>query len=226
MVSWHIEPVAAPNDSRGIVTVELAANATDLLNASFVPNPMSEEQQQVFLEWRVKIHENFLTIPGAYYYKAVDPGTNTIIAAAKWLCPQVLGDPGGSIRSRSPPSFLDVDAHESASSQMRTQAQALGFAQRADLWRLQMLAVHPDYQRRGIATELVQKGLSDLVDRAEQEAYVEASPAGKRVYEKCGFVEEGSLSMMADAYVVSYMVRPAESEKGKNGEEVGKLSAG
>ena len=55
-----------------------------------------------------------------------------------------------------------------------------------ELWYLSTLAVLPEYQRRGIGRQLVTWG----VQQGEKEGVpiaLEASPDGKRLYEKCGF---------------------------------------
>ena len=55
-----------------------------------------------------------------------------------------------------------------------------------ELWYLATLAVHPDYQRRGIGRKLVTWG----VQQGEKEGVpvaLEASLDGKRLYEKNGF---------------------------------------
>jgi len=57
-------------------------------------------------------------------------------------------------------------------------------------WHLNLLATDPEYQRRGIGGKLVQWG----IERAQMEGIncaLEASTAGKSVYEKYGFKEDG-----------------------------------
>ncbi|KAI2610537.1 hypothetical protein GGR54DRAFT_370814 [Hypoxylon sp. NC1633] len=51
---------------------------------------------------------------------------------------------------------------------------------------LELLAVHPDYQRLGAGTALVQWG-TNAADELGVQAVVESSPVGRRVYQKCGF---------------------------------------
>ncbi|KAI0466535.1 hypothetical protein F4859DRAFT_497111 [Xylaria cf. heliscus] len=54
---------------------------------------------------------------------------------------------------------------------------------------LELLAVHPDYQRLGAGTALVTWGIR-ASDKLQVKAVVEGTPAGRRAYEKCGFVAE------------------------------------
>lgn len=56
---------------------------------------------------------------------------------------------------------------------------------------LDMCAVDPVYQRKGIARELVQWGLDEARRRGGLEAITEASSMGRHVYEKMGFQAEG-----------------------------------
>lgn len=53
---------------------------------------------------------------------------------------------------------------------------------------LSNLFVVPAHQRRGIASSLISRGLSDLADHRGLPVYVEATPDGVAVYEKHGFV--------------------------------------
>lgn len=54
---------------------------------------------------------------------------------------------------------------------------------------LELLAVHPDYQRLGAGTALVTWG-SEVADEKGLKAVVEGTPAGRRCYEKVGFCME------------------------------------
>ncbi|KAH8885816.1 hypothetical protein GQ53DRAFT_845228 [Thozetella sp. PMI_491] len=54
---------------------------------------------------------------------------------------------------------------------------------------LELLAVHPEYQRLGAGTALVKWG-TQAADRLGLEAIVEATPVGRRLYEQCGLSVE------------------------------------
>ncbi|KAI1348039.1 hypothetical protein F5Y01DRAFT_293341 [Xylaria sp. FL0043] len=54
---------------------------------------------------------------------------------------------------------------------------------------LELLAVQPDHQRLGAGTALVSWGV-EASDRSQVKAVVEGTPAGRRLYEKCGFSAE------------------------------------
>lgn len=59
----------------------------------------------------------------------------------------------------------------------------------------------PEYERQGVATTLVTYGL-DCADQNGWKAYVDASPRGRAVYERLGFVvkEDVSLQWGDNAY--------------------------
>ncbi|KAI1191935.1 hypothetical protein F5B17DRAFT_380169 [Nemania serpens] len=54
---------------------------------------------------------------------------------------------------------------------------------------LELLAVHPDFQGRGAGTKLVTWGIQEA-NKSGIKAIVEGTPAGRGVYEKCGFGPE------------------------------------
>lgn len=56
---------------------------------------------------------------------------------------------------------------------------------------LDMCAVDPAFQRRGIAGKLVQWGLNEAKRRGDMECITEASSMGRQVYERLGFRSEG-----------------------------------
>ncbi|KAJ7279396.1 acetyltransferase [Mycena rebaudengoi] len=56
-----------------------------------------------------------------------------------------------------------------------------------------LCAVHPAFQRRGIASKLVQWGLDEAKKRGGYEVLIEASPMGRPVYAKLGIHQEGGV---------------------------------
>ena len=61
---------------------------------------------------------------------------------------------------------------------------------------LQMLAIHPNHQRKGLGSRLIRLGLEEA-DRLGARTYIEASPAGLPVYLRYGWrpVEEKLLDL-------------------------------
>ncbi|ORY05825.1 hypothetical protein BCR34DRAFT_632815 [Clohesyomyces aquaticus] len=72
---------------------------------------------------------------------------------------------------------------------------------------LDICAVDPAFQRRGIAGKLVQWGLDEAKRRGDLEATTEASGMGRGVYEKLGFRGEGTGDIV---YVVNEEFRERE----------------
>ncbi|KAI5866737.1 hypothetical protein GGS23DRAFT_285276 [Durotheca rogersii] len=64
-------------------------------------------------------------------------------------------------------------------------------SQPPSLMHLQLCAVDPAFQRRGIALKLVQWGLEEARRRGDLEATTEASIMGRHVYARLGFRGEG-----------------------------------
>ncbi|RWA10491.1 hypothetical protein EKO27_g4625 [Xylaria grammica] len=57
---------------------------------------------------------------------------------------------------------------------------------------LDLCATHPDFQRRGVASRLVQWGLDEARRRGIPNATTEASTMGRHVYQRLGFLPQGS----------------------------------
>ena len=57
-----------------------------------------------------------------------------------------------------------------------------------------MMLVHTDYQRRGVATQLMQRAVDSLRNRGIARIKLDATPAGRPVYERLGFTVECTLT--------------------------------
>ncbi|PKX90130.1 uncharacterized protein P174DRAFT_377732, partial [Aspergillus novofumigatus IBT 16806] len=69
---------------------------------------------------------------------------------------------------------------------------------------LQLLAVHPDYQGRGIGTRLLMVGVEEA-RRLGLPAWLEASEAGYSVYRRCGFYDAERMELDFGKYGLSGM---------------------
>jgi GNAT superfamily N-acetyltransferase len=65
--------------------------------------------------------------------------------------------------------------------------------------------VHPDYQRRGIARQLLQWGL-DLADSEALVSYLNGRPHARRLYEKAGFTTVDVVPMPVPGLEVADMI--------------------
>src|SRR6266571_7013104 len=66
-----------------------------------------------------------------------------------------------------------------------------------------MMLVHEEHQRRGIGTSLMRQALEYLQGHGVKCVKLDATPAGRPLYEKLGFVSQGTLTRCR---------RPAEDE--------------
>ena len=72
------------------------------------------------------------------------------------------------------------------------------------------MAVHPDFQGRGIAKRLLGTGVKGAVED-EKDVYLSATPTGKPFYLRCGF-EEGQEIPLMDGYAMTAMVWRAKGQ--------------
>jgi hypothetical protein len=64
-----------------------------------------------------------------------------------------------------------------------------------------MMLVHPEHRRKGIATQMMELALGYLKTRGIQCVKLDATPAGRPLYEKLGFVMDSSLTRCRRAAV-------------------------
>ena len=74
------------------------------------------------------------------------------------------------------------------------------------------MGVNSAYARRGVGAMLIEYGCK-LADRDGVEAYADASPVAKPLYERFGFKVMNSITMPEpfDWYVENFMVRPKKA---------------
>ncbi|KAJ5610961.1 acetyltransferase [Penicillium lagena] len=129
------------------------------------------------------IRDDLLRRPFQRYVQMVDPGSKDangqprIAAYAKldWSTPEERGP-------RYPPWNDDMPKEDCQAFVDR------GESSRKRVIVLDLVATHPDYQRRGAASRLVQWGC-DLADVEGADMYVSASKDGASLYAKFGFVD-------------------------------------
>ncbi|KAK2603270.1 hypothetical protein N8I77_009741 [Diaporthe amygdali] len=89
-------------------------------------------------------------------------------------------------RGNQLPETLDVDAWLALSSKLRTERMRI-LKGRDNICRLTFMAVHPDFQRRGIGSMMLQS-VCDETDKVPGRcAYVLAAPEGVQLYSNFGF---------------------------------------
>lgn len=92
------------------------------------------------------------------------------------------------------PSWWTIQARwaEIVTAEEKCAEKFLGCRKVDDMWYLKLLAVHPQFQRKGVGAALVDWGLNQAQERGEK-AYLEASEMGEGFYLKKGFKVVGEL---------------------------------
>jgi len=154
----------------------------NVLGYLFLSEPSDESYKQMGVG-----NISTLKEPGTHIFKAVDTATNKIIGLTQWQIfmeppsPEILktmctelseGPEVDSVRR----SALLVDIMKSRREIMSMEPCLL----------LRLMMVHPDYQRKGIGTSLMQWGIEQM-DQLGIRGYVEASKHGRKLYEEVGY---------------------------------------
>jgi len=151
--------------------------------------------------WR-KANENTLhlkaTIPDTR-----QPGSRRIVGFAIWVQLSMVPSQGERPHEWKPSDF--EAQHPGNELEQRYVSQMLNSLQRsrrayvseiaggthASAMALDICAVNPAFQRRGVASKLVEWGLIEAKQRGNLEALTEASSMGRHVYSKLGFKQRG-----------------------------------
>lgn len=152
--------------------------------------------------WR-KANENTLHLK-ASIPDARRPDVRRIVGFAIWSQLSMIPNQGERPKEWKPSDF-EVQ-HPGNEPEQRYISQMLNSLQRsrrayvsrlagstpASVMALDICAVNPAFQRRGIASKLVEWGLNEAKERGDLEAITEASSMGRHVYAKLGFKPLGS----------------------------------
>ncbi|KAJ5183801.1 hypothetical protein N7492_001417 [Penicillium capsulatum] len=197
-MSFEIGP-ASKADAPALTEVFLAAFDDDFNRTMFPPTP----------DVRAFASENLLTSDNEneIILKATasdDP--STMVAFAKWIRPGKAhtdaDHPQGAVWPASSDSAL-CDLFFGTMSQHHKE-----LMDGRPHYYLEILGVHPNYQRRGLASRLLKWGL-ERADQDGVEVYLSSSPEGKPMYEKYGFQSQNSFSPFP-GYVQLNMIRPVQ----------------
>ncbi|EFQ32953.1 acetyltransferase [Colletotrichum graminicola] len=192
-------------------TLEEVPALTEVWFAAFAHDPeitrLWPDTPRVRAWWDDANRGDMLGKPFQRFVKVVDPGAvdargrPRVAAWAKWdtSMPARRG-------RRYPPWCEDMPAEVCDAffdKEERERARVMGDEEH---YYLDTLVTHPDYQRRGAGSMLLKWGC-ELADEDGVGAYVDASKAGKGLYERFGFVDKSE----ADAGEVASMVRRRRS---------------
>ncbi|KAI2784424.1 hypothetical protein F4815DRAFT_455718 [Daldinia loculata] len=181
----------------------------------------SEHMQRIFPQtpvgrlWLQRAFKQFLgPAPGpdelkteCLIVRSPDTGIPAAIAIYR-IVPEGCDAAKQSWRARWPavddlPDFSDAAVDDFFSRMEKAHAHVLG--DRGHVF-LEVLATMEAFQKRGYGTALVKWG-TDLADQLGVECYLDASPAGKPLYEANGYVEQDVSTILEKQSAVS-MLRP------------------
>lgn len=205
----RIEPITNPADFEGCFRAQANAfghQVNDAVWIAFNPGWDTPEGEKACVQRLVdrfnSVTQNRDGKPNIVYIKATVNGT--IAGMAIWHQFSVVegwGDEPGDITKGS---FLE-DLYPGNKKEQRFLAQADKslFGRRGEIIRekatasppavfvMDVCAVDPKFQRRGLATKLVQWGLDEAVKRGNLECVTEGSSMGRLVYLQQGFKADG-----------------------------------
>ncbi|KAF1995265.1 hypothetical protein P154DRAFT_624114 [Amniculicola lignicola CBS 123094] len=188
----HSDPAYASVIFPSIINVILAANHTpyDPLIQLFIPtSPLSPNSRQAALNSATQrfLHNHHTNPVSTWYFVAENPTSSPsrVVGCCEWEdhdrnpfekgVPKLAAEwwPEGEAREFCE-RFLE-QVYTPRASWMTRPHRALNW-----------MAVHPSHRRCGIASMLMTAGLGDPI-KDDKEAWMEASPMGKPLYEKFGF---------------------------------------
>ena len=142
---------------------------------------------------------------GAWWVVEVDDqAARQVVGAAAWLPPQidVPGETWLVLDERLDSLAGDRSEHGRIAERACRELRPAG-----PYWYLGTVGVHPAYQRRGLATELLAPGIAAAQAQCH-DAYLETSSEGNvRLYERLGFVVSGHVTVPGGGPEVWGMIR-------------------
>ncbi|MCJ1441263.1 MAG: hypothetical protein MMC23_001749 [Stictis urceolatum] len=172
---------------------------SSLMDQAFGPAELSQlcfgtSNRTSTLEQRATLElQNAETCPENFlYHAAMDPETRKPLGLSKWYFasdPHAEHAPNGNTREQP---GINVSLFDAMFGKLRRYRESL-FRGKSDgkgesYVYMCLLVVAPEAQRRGIGGKLLDEGLK-VVDRRDEECFIDASPEGKGLYEKHGWRE-------------------------------------
>ncbi|KAE9362923.1 hypothetical protein N431DRAFT_357855 [Stipitochalara longipes BDJ] len=172
---------AEPSDALEILEMHMAA-FTDPYEAVFFQWFPKEEDRDKSVKRMV---DWWLGDPTTKYIKVVDGDTGKIVSAAKW---SIRKEPLTEQQMRFD-WCADADLNDWGEQIWHFLHQGQVSRSKDGLCIIDILATHPEHQRRGAGSMLVKWG-TDIADSLGLKAFVQASHRGKPMYERHGFVDK------------------------------------
>lgn len=196
---------ATPEDAKALTEIYFSAFSIDAI--SLLVFPRNNAATSKF--WYDSVIEE-IADPNAHFIcvEDTDSPDRTVVAYAKWNAPTAR-------MSTDLPEWPAGGDHDIANhffgNLVRRHAIIMEGRRH---WYLELVATRPVYQGRGAAGKLLRWGL-EKADEEGSEAYLEASPDGKPIYEHLGFREVDRLVVELKEevlgekeFVECFMVRP------------------
>ncbi|KAI6303667.1 hypothetical protein MCOR22_007383 [Pyricularia oryzae] len=132
--------------------------------------------------------------PNSIIMVAVDEELDEVVGYAWWVAPP-KPDQEPFVAPKEP-KFAGVDPEARGEALVAIEsAIEFIFGKSREHYELSILAVHPQHGRKGIGKNLVQWGL-DRARSDKKDAYLIATPMGKPLYERLGFVAIGDVPFL------------------------------
>ncbi|KAK2589774.1 hypothetical protein QQS21_012545 [Conoideocrella luteorostrata] len=193
---------ATVEDIPGIVDVYLAA-FTDRFTAHLFPD-RTDLPRWLADDYKKDMTTNHLT----RFYKVTDVSVGKIVAFAQWEIPDRQAVPAGTaIKAKGKKDWPEGANAEFCDWFFGTLAkkrrEIMGDT---PFFLLRMMATLPEYQRHGIGSSLIRKGLQQANDQ-DTVSYVEGSPAGTPLYAHFGWVAKDKVPVLDGTWMITCMVR-------------------
>ncbi|KAI9666260.1 MAG: hypothetical protein M1821_004195 [Bathelium mastoideum] len=186
---FRVENVVSDADFEELLEVEITAFENPLSTIGLIYYPIfgegPEARSAAIKECAQRAIARNRATPGTQWSKIIDEDTGKIVGASVWQFyesdpytgtrdPEVTWWPEGEGKR-----FAQQFANELRRARVRYMAKPHAY--------LLHLTVLPEFRARGLGRRLMDWGLQ-MVDQRGLEAYIDAAPLAKPLYERCGFV--------------------------------------
>lgn len=202
---------ATASDAAQIVDIYLSAFKEDAISLLCFP------RNEAVRDWWLNMIAEELSDPHAHFIviTSSDASTDgdTVVAFAQW------NGPLKPMFSELPtwPEGSDVELANSFFGNLFSTHKRLMEGKKH--WYLELIATRPEFQGKGAAGLLIRWGLGKA-DSEGLDAYLEASPDGKPIYEHFGFIAQEDLVMDLEGkgveekkFVEVFMIRPRKGDQ-------------
>lgn len=208
-MSLSLRPAIA-SDARHIVDIYLSAFREDAISLLCFPRNKAVDDfwLNMIAEELSNPHTHFVCVTSSDA-----SGQETVIAFAQWMAPS---NPV-TVELPTWPAGSDSELANSFFGALFSTHKRLMEGKKH--WYLELLGTRPEFQGKGAAGMLMRWGL-ERADEEGVEAYLEASPDGKPIYEHFGFVAQEELVVDLEGkglgdkkFVEVFMVRPVKDKR-------------